>query len=140
MSTIIHTELAPAFPLPFSQALRAGDFVYVSGQVGVDPSTRVVAGATIEEQTVQCLRNIERILQAAGLTLDHVVKMNAFLSKMEDFPGYNKTYESVMSRPFPTRTSIGCLIGDYLIEIDAIAYAPTRRGEDTSDVKGDEAL
>jgi 2-iminobutanoate/2-iminopropanoate deaminase len=129
MSQHIHTNLAPEFPLPFSQALRAGDFVYVSGQVGVDPATREVAGETIEEQTVQCLRNIETILEAAGLSLDHIVKINAFLSRQEDFPGYNKAYENVMKKPFPTRTSIGCSIGSYLVEIDAIAYAAARRGE-----------
>lgn len=130
MSQQIHTSSAPEFPLPFSQALRAGDFVYVSGQVGVDPKTREVVGNTIEEQTAQCLRNIETILGAAGLTLDHIVKINAFITNQEDFPAYNKTYESIMKRPFPTRTSIGCSIGSYLVEIDAIAYAPARRGEE----------
>jgi 2-iminobutanoate/2-iminopropanoate deaminase len=129
MSQHIHTNLAPEFPLPFSQALRAGDFVYVSGQVGVDPATREVVGETIEEQTIQCFRNIETILEAAGLSLDHIVKINAFLSRQEDFPGYNRAYENVMKKPFPTRTSIGCSIGSYLVEIDAIAYAATRRGE-----------
>lgn len=129
MSKHIHTNLAPEFPLPFSQALRASDFVYVSGQVGVDPATREVVGETIEEQTVQCLRNIETILEAAGLSLDHIVKINAFLSRQEDFPGYNKAYEIVMKKPFPARTSIGCSIGSYLVEIDAIAYAAARRGE-----------
>lgn len=129
MSKHIHTNLAPEFPLPFSQALRAGDFVYVSGQVGVDPATREVVGETIEEQTVQCLRNIETILEAAGLSLDHIVKINAFLSRQEDFPGYNRAYENVMKKPFPTRTSIGCAIGSYLVEIDAIAYTAARRGE-----------
>ncbi|MZQ86077.1 RidA family protein [Paenibacillus sp. 5J-6] len=129
MSKHIHTNLAPEFPLPFSQALRAGDFVYVSGQVGVDPATREVVGETIEEQTVQCLRNIEIILEAAGLSLDHIVKINAFLSRQEDFPGYNRAYENVMKKPFPARTSIGCSIGSYLVEIDAIAYAAARCGE-----------
>jgi len=129
MSQPIHTERAPSFPLPFSQALRAGDFVYVSGQVGVDPQSRQVVGGKIEEQTGQCLRNIETILNEAGLTLDHVIKVNAYLSHSEDFPGYNRTYEQIMKRPFPTRTSVQSGIGDYLIEIDVIAYAPAKRGE-----------
>jgi 2-iminobutanoate/2-iminopropanoate deaminase len=128
MSQHFHTNKAPEFPLPFSQALRAGDFVYVSGQVGVNPQTREVAGDTIEEQTEQCLRNIETILQAAGLTLDHIVKMNAYLSKPEDFPGYNKTYAKILKQPYPTRTSLQSGIGSYRIEIDAIAYAPSVRG------------
>lgn len=129
MSQPIHTSKAPEFPLPFSQALRAGDFVYVSGQVGVNPETRLVVGDTVEEQTVQCLRNLETILAEAGLTLDHVIKVNAYLSRLEDFPAYNRAYESVMSKPFPTRTSVQSGIGDYLVEIDVIAYAPSRRGE-----------
>ncbi|MFD0715857.1 RidA family protein [Paenibacillus sp. GCM10027626] len=129
MSTIYHTSKAPEFPLPFSQAIRAGDFVYVSGQVGVDPQTRQVVGDTIEEQTVQCLRNLETILQEAGLTLDHVVKTNAHVSRGEDIPAFNKAYESVMNAPYPTRTTVVSGIGTYLIEIDVIAYAPTRRGE-----------
>jgi len=129
MSQWIHSDQAPDFPLPFSQALRAGDFVYVSGQVGVDPETRELAGPTIETQTMQCLRNIEAILSAAGLTLDHIVKVNAHLSRLEDFPGYNRTYESVMKRPFPARTSVQSGIGDYLVEIDVIAYVHAVRGE-----------
>ncbi|QNK59117.1 RidA family protein [Paenibacillus sp. PAMC21692] len=129
MSQQIHTSDAPEFPLPFSQALRAGDFVYVSGQVGVDPKTRQVVGHTIEEQTEQCLRNIETILKAANLTLDHVVKTNAIVSHLEDFPGYNQTYEKIMNRPFPARTSVQSGIGDYLVEIDVIAYVRSVRGE-----------
>jgi 2-iminobutanoate/2-iminopropanoate deaminase len=129
MSQWIHSDQAPEFPLPFSQALKAGDFVYVSGQVGVDPRTRTVVGPTIEEQTAQTLSNIETILKAAGLTLEHVIKVNAFLSRMEDFPGYNQVYAQMMKRPFPARSSIQCGIGEYLVEIDVVAYAPSVRGE-----------
>jgi len=129
MSTIIHTKQAPEFPLPFSQAIRAGDFVYVSGQVGVDPETKLVVGDTIEEQTTQCLRNLETILSAAGLSFDHVIKTNAHLSRGEDIPAYNQAYEKFVNAPFPARTTVVSGIGSYLIEIDVIAYAPTRRGE-----------
>jgi len=129
MSIEIKAPNAPQFPLPFSHALRAGDFVYVSGQVGVNPQTREVVGPTIEEQTVQCVRNIETILQAAGLTLDHVIKVNAHLSDSANTPAYNKAYETLFSKPYPTRTTVQSGIGAYLIEIDVIAYAPTRRGE-----------
>ncbi|MEF3301578.1 RidA family protein [Paenibacillus sp. GYB003] len=129
MSKEIKAPNAPQFPLPFSHALRAGDFVYVSGQVGVDPQTREVVGPTIEEQTAQCIRNIETILQAAGLTLDHVIKANAHLSNAADIPAYNKVYETMFAKPYPTRTTVQSGIGSYLIEIDVIAYAPSRRGE-----------
>ncbi|WP_409341143.1 RidA family protein [Paenibacillus sp. MBLB4367] len=129
MSIEIKAPQAPQFPLPFSHALRAGDFVYVSGQVGVDPVTREVVGDTVEAQTEQCVRNIETILQAAGLTLDHVVKVNAHLNSIDHFPKYNEAYPKLFNAPYPTRTSVVSGIGSYLIEIDVIAYAPTKRGE-----------
>lgn len=129
LSNTIHADNAPQFALPFSHAIRAGDFVYVSGQVGVDPATNEVAGSTIEEQTRQCLRNIEIILEQAGLTLDHVIKANAFVSRPSDFPGYNKTYAEMFSAPYPTRTTAPVDMGAYLVEIDVVAYAPTKRGE-----------
>lgn len=130
MSIEIKAPNAPQFPLPFSHALRAGDFVYVSGQVGVDPETRELVGDTIEAQTIQSVRNIETILQAAGLTLDHVIKVNTHLSSLSDTPAYNKAYETLFNKPYPTRTTVQSGLGNYLIEIDVIAYAPTRRGED----------
>ncbi|PYI55839.1 RidA family protein [Paenibacillus flagellatus] len=129
MSIEIKAPNAPQFPLPFSHALRAGDFVYVSGQVGVYPETRELAGDTIEAQTTQSVRNIEAILEAAGLTLDHVIKVNAHLSDLSMSPAYNKVYETLFSKPYPTRTTVQSGLGNYLIEIDVIAYAPTRRGE-----------
>ncbi|MCD9021569.1 RidA family protein [Cohnella silvisoli] len=127
MSKAIHVENAPQFPLPFSHAIRSGDFVYVSGQVGVDPVTREVVGDTIEAQTRQCIRNIEIILEKAGLTLDHVIKSNAFVSRTQDFPGYNKTYAEVFKAPYPARTTAPVDMGAYLVEIDVIAYAPSKR-------------
>ena len=127
MSKAIHVEKAPQFPLPFSHAIRSGDFVYVSGQVGVDPETRQVVGDTIEAQTKQCLRNIEIILEKVGLTLDHVIKSNAFVSRTEDFPGYNKAYSEVFNAPYPARTTAPVDLGAYLVEIDVIAYAPSKR-------------
>lgn len=129
MSIEIKAPKAPQFPLPFSHALRAGDFVYVSGQVGVDPETRELVGETIEAQTMQCIRNIESILQEANLTLDHVIKVNTHLSRLTDAPAYNKVYATLFSKPYPTRTTVESGLGNYLIEIDVIAYAPTRRGE-----------
>lgn len=129
MSTIIKAMDAPQFPLPFSHAIQAGDFVYVSGQVGVDPATLEVSGDTIEEQTEQCIRNIETILKAAGLTLDHVIKVNAHLSSGDLTAKYNEAYARMFNAPYPTRTTVTSGIGKYLIEIDVIAYAPSRRGE-----------
>lgn len=129
MSIEIKASKAPQFPLPFSHALRAGDFVYVSGQVGANPETLQPVGDSIEEQTEQCVRNIETILEAAGLTLDHVIKVNAHVTDMKNVPAYNKVYETLFSKPYPTRTTVESGLGSWLVEIDVIAYAPTKRGE-----------
>jgi len=128
MSIIFQVAKAPQFPLPFSHAIVSGDFVYISGQVGVDPATNLVVGDTIEAQTRQCLRNIEIILEEVGLTLDHVIKANAYVSQGKDFPGYNKTYAEVFNHPYPARTTAPVDLGTYLVEIDVIAYAPSKRG------------
>lgn len=127
MSISIHASKAPQFPLPFSHAIRAGDFLYVSGQVGVNPDTLEVSGTTIEEQTEQCIRNVGVILEAAGVSFDHVVKTNAFLSRAEDIPAYNQAYKKIVAAPYPARTTVVSGIGSYLIEIDVIAYIPSPR-------------
>ncbi|GIP34994.1 RidA family protein [Paenibacillus sp. J2TS4] len=129
MSKTIHCSKAPQFPLPFSHAVRAGDFVYVSGQVGVDPETRELVGDTIEEQTVQCFRNIELILAEEGLTLDHVIKSNVHVSRSSDIPKFNEAYEKVFKAPYPARTTVESGIGKYLIEVDVVAYALSPRGK-----------
>ncbi|RXZ78460.1 RidA family protein [Paenibacillaceae bacterium] len=128
MTTIIHSDRAPKFPLPFSHAVRAGDFVYVAGQVGVEPTTLEPVGA-IREQTAQCIRNIEVILQEAGLTLDHIVKATTHLSRPEDQDDYNAVYEQMIQAPYPARITVFSGLGPYLIEIEVLAYAPSKRGE-----------
>ncbi|REE70522.1 2-iminobutanoate/2-iminopropanoate deaminase [Paenibacillus taihuensis] len=127
MSKAIWSEQAPQFPLPFSHAVVAGDFVYVSGQVGVKPENRALAGETIEEQTKQTIANIETILKTVGLTLDHIIKMDVHLGKSEDLPAYNRTYAELFNQPYPARTTVVSGIGDYLIEVDCVAYAPQPR-------------
>lgn len=128
MSTIIEASAAPKFPLPFSHAVRAGDFVYVAGQVGVDPQTLKPIGG-IKEQTEQCIRNIEVILQEAGLTLNHIVKATTHLARVEDQPAYNEVYEQMIAPPFPARITVFSGLGPYLIEMEVLAYAPSVRGE-----------
>ena len=129
MSKAIHSPEAPQFPLPFSHAITAGDFVYVSGQVGVDPETLELVGDTIEAQTKQCMKNLETILKTAGLTLDHVIKMNVHVQSIEDVPAFNKVYAELLNAPYPTRTTVESGISSYKIEIDCIAYAPSKRSE-----------
>ncbi|WP_139997552.1 RidA family protein [Paenibacillus paridis] len=129
MTTIITSPQAPKFPLPFSHAVRAGDFVYVAGQVGVNAETLEPVG-DIREQTAQCIRNIEFILQEAGLSLDHIVKVTTHLSQIEDQAAYNEVYADLISAPSPARITVFSGLGPYLIEMEVMAYSPSKRGED----------
>ena len=106
----------------YSQGLRAGDFVFVSGQGPLDPKTGKVTGATIEEQTARVLENIKAILEAAGASMADVVKVSAHLSDMSLFERYNRVYASYFPDPKPTRTTVGSQLPGILVEIDAIAY------------------
>lgn len=113
----------PAPPgLPFSAAAWAGDLLYVSGQVGLDPeSGRVVAGA--KAQTAMILKNIETVLKAAGKSLDDVVKCNIYLSSMAHYAPMNEAYAAALRAPFPARTcvAVAALPLSADVEIEAIA-------------------
>jgi 2-iminobutanoate/2-iminopropanoate deaminase len=106
----------------YSQGLRMGDFVFVSGQGPLDPQTGQVVGATIEEQTARVLENIKAILAAGGATMADVVKVTAHLSDLALFERYNKVYATYFPDPKPTRTTVGSALLGILVEIDAIAY------------------
>jgi 2-iminobutanoate/2-iminopropanoate deaminase len=106
----------------YSQGLRVGDFVFVSGQGPLDPQTGQVVGTTIEEQTAHVLENIKAILAAGGATMADVVKVTAHLSDLALFERYNKVYASYFPDPKPTRTTVGSALLGILVEIDAIAY------------------
>ena len=110
----------------YSQGLRAGDFVFVSGQGPLDPETGKVVGATIEEQTARVLENIKAILEAGDATMADVVKVSAHLSDMSLFERYNRVYASYFPDPKPTRTTVGSQLPGILVEIDAIAYLSRR--------------
>ena len=112
----------PPVASPYSPGLRAGDFIFVSGQVPRDPATGKIVGETIEEQTAQVLENIKAILAAGGATLADVVKVNAHLSDLALFERYNKVYVTYFPDPKPTRTTVGSQLLGFLVEIDAIAY------------------
>jgi 2-iminobutanoate/2-iminopropanoate deaminase len=102
MRGIISTPNAPSSPL-FGQAVRAGGHVYVSGLVGVDPSTGAVAGPTIQEQTRQALANCRAVLEAAGATLDDVVEVGVLLANPADFAGMNEEYATWFPSDPPAR-------------------------------------
>lgn len=106
----------------YSPAIRAGDFIFVSGQVPRDPATGQIVGTTIEEQTQRVLENIKAILEAGGARLADVVKVSAHLSNLADFDGFNKVYASYFPDPKPARTTVGSQLLGFLVEIDAIAY------------------
>jgi 2-iminobutanoate/2-iminopropanoate deaminase len=124
--TEIRTDDAPRGTGAYSQAIRAGDFVYISGQGPLDPSTLEVLGTTVEEQTEVTIRNLEAIARAAGGSLADVVKVSAFLASIEDFPAFNATYERLFATlPRPARTTTGAELRDILVEIDAVLYLPS---------------
>jgi len=106
----------------YSQGLRVGDFVFVSGQGPLDPVTGQIVGETIEEQTARVLENIKAILDAGGATMADVVKVSAHLSDLALFDRYNKMYATYFPDPKPTRTTVGSQLNGILVEIDAIAY------------------
>ena len=102
MRQVITTPDAPGSPL-YSQAVKAGAYVYVSGLVGVDVETGRLAGPTIEEQTRQALANCEAVLRAAGATLDDVVEVGVLLADPNDFAGLNDAYATWFQTPPPAR-------------------------------------
>lgn len=118
----IHTKEAPAAIGPYSQAIQAGDFLFVSGQIPVDPKTgEVVEG--IEKQTEQVLKNLQAILQEAGADFSNVVKFTIYLSDMENFATVNEIYGSFLTKPYPARATVEVsrLPKDVLVEMDVIA-------------------
>jgi 2-iminobutanoate/2-iminopropanoate deaminase len=116
------TTTSGAAPIgAYSQGIRAGDFIFVSGQGPRNPATGKIA-ATIEEQTAQTLENVKAILAAGGATMADVVKVGAHLSDMADFERYNQVYATYFPDPKPARTTVGSQLNGILVEIDAIAY------------------
>lgn len=118
----IITQDAPKPVGPYSQGLRAGDFVFVSGQGPLDPETGKIDGDTIEIQTRRVLDNIKAILTASGAGMEHVVKTTVHLSDMAFFGDFNKVYANYFPDPKPTRTTVGSQLPGILVEIDVVAY------------------
>jgi reactive intermediate/imine deaminase len=120
---IVNTAKAPSSPL-YSQAVKAGQHVYVSGLVGIDVSTGTIAGTTIQEQTRQALGNCQAILSAAGATLDDVVEVGVLLTNPTDFAGMNEEYATWFSSEPPTRyvAKLGVEIPGVLISIRMTAF------------------
>jgi 2-iminobutanoate/2-iminopropanoate deaminase len=122
---IIKTENAPAAIGPYSQAVRAGGFIFASGQVPIDPKTGVFVEGGIVEQTRQVLNNLKSLLEAAGASLDAVVKTTVFLADMDDFSAMNEVYGQYFSENPPARATVQAarLPRDARVEIEVIALA-----------------
>ena len=102
----IHTDHAPAAIGPYSQAIAADGWVFCSGQIPLDPDTMELVGGTIDEQTDRALSNLSEVLQAAGSSLQHVVKTTVFLADMNDFAAMNKVYEQHFGEHRPARAAV----------------------------------
>ncbi len=123
MKKAIQTDRAPKAIGPYSQAIKANGFIFVSGQIPLDPAKGEVAGATIEEQTHRVLKNIQAILEAAGTSMAAVVKATVYLADMNDFAKMNAIYAQYFPEPYPARAAfqVARLPRDVKIEIEVIA-------------------
>ncbi|KUO80837.1 MAG: deaminase [Pyrobaculum sp. JCHS_4] len=123
MKEVIYTETAPKPLGPYSQAVKAGNMLFVSGQIPIDPKTGEVVKGGIKEQTRQVLENIKAVLEAAGYTLNDVTMAFVFLADMNMFPEYNEVYAQYFKEKPPARVTVQAarLPRDVLIEIAVIA-------------------
>lgn len=123
MKKIINTESAPAAIGPYSQSVLAGNILFISGQLPINPETGKFAGNDIKSQTEQSLKNIESILEKAGCTMDNVVKTTVLLNDMGNFAKMNEVYAKFFTKDYPARAAyeVAKLPKDALVEIEAIA-------------------
>ena len=122
MKEKIATQNAPQAIGPYSQAVRCGDFLFVSGQIAIDPQTAEIIEGDIEAQTDRVLKNVAAIIQAAGMSLTDVVKCTCFLKDMNDFTRFNAVYENYFGESLPARETVEVsrLPKDVLVEVSAI--------------------
>ena len=119
----IVTDKAPAAIGPYSQAIKAGDFLYASGQIPINPATGNVEAEGIEAQATQAIINVGEILKAAGLTYENVVKTSCFLADMNDFAAFNGVYEKYFTgKPARSCVAVKQLPKNVLCEVEVIAY------------------
>ena len=122
MNKKIYTDKAPAAIGPYSQAIQAGNILYISGMIPVDPATNTMAGPTIVEQASQIMRNIDAVLKEAGFSVDDVVKTTCFLADMNDFARFNEIYADFFtSKPARSCVAVKQLPKGALAEVETIA-------------------
>lgn len=114
---------------PFSEAVRAGDFLFLSGQIGANPETRKLAEGGIEAEARQTLANVKRTLESHGAALGDVVKCTVFLADIAEWPAFNTVYREFFQKPFPARSALAAsgLAMNARVELECIAYVPPRR-------------
>ncbi|MFV0240279.1 MAG: RidA family protein [Lacrimispora sphenoides] len=124
MKKVLATEKAPAAIGPYSQGVRGGDYVFISGQLPINPATGEFAGEDIVSQTKQSLTNIKSILESEGLSMAHVVKTTVLLKNISEFGAMNEVYASFFEGECPARAAyeVAALPKNALVEIEAIAY------------------
>jgi 2-iminobutanoate/2-iminopropanoate deaminase len=113
---------APPPKGPYSPAVRAGDFIYVSGQTPRDPLSGELVGTDIASQTRQTLRNVQRLLTEAGASMNDVVSIVIYLANVDEWAAMNVVYSEFFHAPFPSRTAVGAQLRDILVEVSAVAY------------------
>jgi len=124
MKRAIQTKDAPAAIGPYSQAVRVGDTVYLSGQIGLDPRTMQLADGGLEAQAHRVFRNLEAVAKAAGLGFEHAVRMTIYLTDLADFPKVNEIQTQYLREPYPARATVGVsqLPRGALVEIDLVLH------------------
>lgn len=121
---VVSTDKAPAAVGPYSQAIRVGNMVFTAGQVAIDPVTGAMAGEDAASQAEQVLKNVKAVLEAAGSSMDKVVKATVFLQNMSDYTAVNEVYSRYFPQDPPARSAVevAALPRNALVEIETIAY------------------
>jgi len=119
----IHTGRAPEAIGPYSQAVRAGPWLFTAGQIGLDPATGEFAGTDVDSQARQAMQNLQAVVEEAGGSMDHVVKTTIFLADMGDFAAVNEIYGSFFQPPYPARSTVAAaqLPKGARVEIEVVA-------------------
>jgi len=124
MKKVISTDKAPAAVGPYSQAIRAGNFLFCSGQIPIDPSTGQFVEGGVEQQAEQVLRNVKAVLEGAGYSLSDVIKATVFAVNMADFAAVNGVYARFFEKEPPARSfvEVGALPKGALVEVEVVAW------------------
>ncbi len=120
----IRTQKGVTPSAPISQAIRVGNFIFISGQTGRDPKTREIVSEDVGEQTIQIFKNVSNVLHAAGCTLDDVVRNTVFFTDLKDKSSFDAAYREIFSPPYPARSAVGIneIAPGAKVEIEVTAF------------------